>query len=275
VQVVGWLLALTVGVYPNLDPNYGRAGYWSPRAVAPLPDSAAVPESVPTTRAKLPARPAGPARDWILSLEAVTHAPVDVGVRAGVDMPFRLRASFGYGWVPAVYSNLLTGIAASASGDAEVAAILNNTSYQGRTVRGQVGVRPFRSLGLYADFGLARLDIHGSLDLAESGVPALRGLGGGYQARTTIDMWLVEVGSQHELWDSVLMGLAFGVMGTFDAQTSISVQNGAPTSPVLVEAARQTDSALKTYGFVPTLTLRLGFDFFSLRPLLSSPSPGG
>ena len=92
-------------------------------------------------------------------------------------------------------------------------------------------MRPFRSLGLYADFGYARLSLDGSLSLAASGVPSLQGLSGGYQAHTTVDMWLVEVGSQHEFWDSVTMGLAFGVMGTFDARTTIVSVNGAPTSP--------------------------------------------
>ena len=270
------ILSVVVGVYPDadLEPSHVAAPVSAP--AAPLPESAAVPESVPTNRAKLPPRSrANPPHDWILSLEATTHAPIDMGIQAGVDTPFRLRLSFGYGWVPSAYSGLLTGIAASASGDAQVGAILNHTSYQGHTVRGQIGVRPFRSLGLYADFGLAQLSVDGSLDLATSGVPALQALGGGYQAHTTVDMWLVEVGSQHELWDSVIMGMAFGVMGTFDAQTTIVADNGAPTNPALGQAAKQTDAALKAYGFVPTITLRLGFDFFALRPVLLPPSPGG
>jgi len=273
-QLVGLLLAVAAGVHPDANLEQGHVDDSSRVAVAPLPESAALPESIPTARANLPGWPkAKPSHDWILSLEATTHAPIDMGIQSGVDTPFRLRLSFGYGWVPSVYSSFLTSIAASASGDAQVSAILNHTTYQGHTYRGQVGVRPFRSMGLYADFGLARLSMDGSLDLATSGVPALQGLGGNYQAHTTVEMWLVEVGSQHELWDSVIMGLAFGVMGTFDSQTSITPENGAPTSPALDQAAKQTDAALKAYGFVPTLTLRLGFDFFSLRPTLVSPGP--
>jgi hypothetical protein len=179
----------------------------------------------------------------------------------------------GYGWIPSAYSGLLTGIAASASGNAQVGAILNHTSYQGHTFRVQTGVRPFRSLGLYADFGYARLSLAGSLDLATSGVPSLQGLGGGYQAHTTVDMWLVEVGYQHEFWDSVTMGLSLGVMGTFAAQTSITAKNGAPTSPALDQAAKETDVALRSYGFVPTISLRLGFDLFSLRPVIFAHGP--
>jgi hypothetical protein len=35
---------------------------------------------------------------------------------------------------------------------------------------------------------------------------------------------------------------------------------GAPSSYLLDGIATQTDKALETYGIVPTLTLRLGFD---------------
>ena len=268
------ILSMVAGVYPNTQLEGGHVDIQSRSAVVPLQGGAAAAESTPTVRDNLPPRAlARPSHDWRLSLQGATHAPIDVGVLASLETPLRLRLSIGYGWVPSAYSGLLTGIAASASGNAQVGAILNHTSYQGRTFRGQAGVRPFRSLGLYADFGYARLSVDGTLDLAASGVPALQSLGGGYQAHTAVDMWLVEVGSQQELWDRVIMGLAFGVMGTFDARTSITSENGAPTSPVLGQAAKQTDAALKAYGFVPTITLRLGFDFFSLRPVLVAGSP--
>jgi len=261
------ILSTVAGVYPNTDLEGGHVDFQSQSAVVPLQGSAVVPDSTPTVRENLPPRAqVKPSHDWRLSLQAATHAPIDVGVLASLETPLRLRLSIGYGWIPSAYSGLLTGIAASASGDAQVGAILNHTSYQGRTFRGQAGVRPFRSMGLYADVGYTRLSVDGTLDLAASGVPSLQILGGGYQAHTTVDMWLVEVGSQHELWDSVIMGLAFGVMGTFDAQTSITSENGASSSPALGQAAKQTDAALKAYGFVPTITLRLGFDFFSIRP---------
>ena len=121
-------------------------------------------------------------------------------------------------------------------------------------------MRPFRRLGLYGDFGYARVSVDGALDLSSSGVPSLEGLGSGYQAHTTVDMWLVEVGSQGELWDLIVVAFAFGVMGTFDARTSIASVNSAPSGPALGQAAQRTDSALKTYGFLPTITLRLGYD---------------
>jgi len=197
---------------------------------------------------------------WLLSFEGVTHAPIDVGLQLGLETPQGLRLFGGYGWVPGAYMSLLTGVAAGASGNAYVDALLSRANYDGHTWRVQAGWRPFRALGLYGDVGFARLSAEGSLDLGSSGVPVLEALGGGYLATTRLDMWLLELGYQVTLEDRLVLGLALGVMGTFNAETRIVSVDGAPDSPLLNSTATQTDSALERYGVVPTLTLRLGFD---------------
>ena len=152
---------------------------------------------------------------WLLSLEGVTHAPIDMGVQLGVETPQGLRLFGGYGFVPGAYMSLLTGIAANASGNSYAAALLDQAKYEGHTWRIQAGLRPFRALGLYGDFGYARLSAKGALDLSASGIPMLEALGGGYQATTNLDMWLVELGYQGEIADRVVLALALGCMGTF------------------------------------------------------------
>jgi hypothetical protein len=198
--------------------------------------------------------------EWLLSLEAVTHAPVDVGAQVGLETPQRVRLFAGYGWVPGSYMSLLTGVAASASGNSHARALLDDAEYRGQTWRVQVGFRPFRYLGLYGDVGYARLRAKGSLDLASSSVPVLADLGGGYRADTRLDMWLVELGYQGQLADRLVLGLALGAMGTLESTTTIASVDGAPRSSLLNDAASQADTALESYGIVPTLTLRLGFD---------------
>lgn len=198
---------------------------------------------------------------WMLSIEGVTHAPIDAGFQVGLETPQGLRLFAGYGWVPASYMGLLTGIAANASASPYARALLDETKYQGHTWRLQAGFRPFRALGLYADVGYAQVNAKGSLELASSSIPQLAALGGSYQAQTRLDMWLVEFGYQGTLADRLVLGLALGAMGTLEATTSISAVNGAPTNEaILSSAATQADAALEKYGIVPTLTLRLGFD---------------
>jgi len=198
---------------------------------------------------------------WMLSLEAVTHAPVDMGAELGLETPQGLRVFAGYGFVPSAYMSLLTGIAASASSDSYARTLLEDARYSGKTWRVQVGWRPFRKLGLYADVGYSRLNARGDWDLSSSDVPQLAALGGGYQARTALDLWLLEVGYQGQLADRLVLGVALGCMGTFGSSTTIAAVNGAPTdNALLTSAASQADAALQKYGYVPTLTLRLGFD---------------
>jgi hypothetical protein len=199
-------------------------------------------------------------RAWLLSVEGVTHAPLDLGFQAGLEAPFGLRLFGGYGWVPEAYSGFLTNLAGSASGDAQAKVMLNNADYRGHTVRFQVGIRPFRKLGLYGDVGYSRLNVDGALDLANSGVPALERLGGGYEAHTALDLWLFELGYQGEIKNSLVWALALGMVGTFNAKTTITSVDGAPGGPALDEVAARGDQALESYGFLPTLTLRLGFD---------------
>lgn len=218
--------------------------------------------STPTANRDVDAKAAEQRRKaWLLSVEGVTHAPIDMGIQLGLETPQGLRVFGGYGWVPGSYMNLLTGVAANASGNGYATALLDQTRYQGHTWRAQLGWRPFRAIGLYGDVGYARLNANGVLDLASSGIPQLARLGGGYRATTRLDMWLVELGYQGELADRIVLGLALGAMGTFDATTRITAVDGAPTnSAILDSAATQADDALEKYGIVPTLTLRLGFD---------------
>ncbi len=199
-------------------------------------------------------------RHWILSAEWVTHAPLDVGFQVGLEIPIGLRFGAGYGWVPSAFSSLITHVAASQTNDAQAQAVLQHSNYQGRTFWFQMGMRPIRSFGLYGDVGYARATVDGGLVLAGSGVPALQALPGSYHSRGVIDLWRVEIGIQEEFADRVIVGLALGLMGILDSHTSITPLGGAPASPALDQAAGRTDSALKSYGKVPSLTLRLGAD---------------
>jgi len=197
---------------------------------------------------------------WMFAVEGVTHAPIDVGVQAGVEMPFGLRVFGGYGWMPQAYIGTLTGIAASAANDSRVTTVLDAVDYSGRTARVTLGIRPFRKIGLYLDAGYAHATLDASRALPQIEIPGYGTLRGSYQSHTGLDLWLVEVGYQLQFARRLVLAAGLGVTGTLDAKTTITAVGGAPTDPMIAEVAEEVDRAFETYGFVPTLTFRLGFD---------------
>ena len=200
--------------------------------------------------------------NWMLSLEAVTHAPLDIGFQVGFEAKPGLRLSGGYGRVPSPYLDLVTHAAGNASGaDPLATAIISDGFRSGYTWRVQGGIRPFSKLGLYLDAGYARVALSGTLD--SSAVPAASTLGvqGGYNVDAVLNMWLLELGYQAHIGDHFVLAIGAGVMGTFSAHTDITIQSGSKLLPAVDSSVPSTvDDLLVKYGYLPTLTLRAGFD---------------
>jgi hypothetical protein len=195
---------------------------------------------------------------WLLSLEGVVHAPSDLGVQAGLELPIRLRFSTGFGFMPVEW---LTGFVARATDDPEVRAALQLPSYSGTIWRAQLGVRPFRKLGLYLDAGYARATLDGSLDLTSSLlVFAEEDLQGRYDVQSSLDLWLLELGYQWQIANRGVLALGLGVMSTFDADTTIVASGGAPERSEFVSGVERMNDALEKHGTVPFVTLRFGVD---------------
>lgn len=191
---------------------------------------------------------------WMWSIEGVTRAPVDAGFQTVFETPVGLRFGAGYGWVPSPYLSFVTR--AAGSGDAGVVSSLSG----GRTLRGLIGIRPSRKVGVTLDAGYARVRLNGVLDDPGSAVGVSVG---SYDIESNLDMWFAEIGYQGHLGRHAVLGVGVGIMGTIDASTSATPRSGAQnsTSQALTDEATQTvDSQIERYGFVPTLTLRLGFD---------------
>jgi hypothetical protein len=197
---------------------------------------------------------------WLLSVEGVTHVPLDVGAELGVETPFGLRLFAGYGFVPEAYIGALTGIAANATGDPRARILLDAVEYSGRTARVTLGVRPFRKLGFYLDAGYVHLRLEAARDIPDLSSFGLVPIRGGSRATSGFDLWVVELGYQLQLAQRLVLAAGLGVTGTLDAKTRIAPTGGAPNDPALPEAARQVDVAFERYGYLPTLTLRIGFD---------------
>lgn len=208
---------------------------------------------------------------WLLSLEAVTNAPVDMGARVTLEAPFRARLSLGAGVVPRPYLKAVNRIVAAAGAYQErTADIVDGSFDDGSTWRAQVGFRPFAGYGFYIDGGYSRVRLSGNVYVADV-APSLGDLviagvsvrDAGYRVTMTMHLWLVEIGWQARVFDRLVLGAGLGVMGTVSARTRAEPdfeQGRSAVARALSRRATQTiDDAIETYGYLPTLTVRLGF----------------
>jgi hypothetical protein len=192
---------------------------------------------------------------WMLALEGYTSVPVDVGARATFETPFRLRLSAAFGIVPGAYFGVVNDVVEeSGAYDAFEAEVVEASLDSGRVVRAMIGFRPVA--GLYLDTGYARVGLSG----------ALRADQFGYSIDTTLHMWTAEIGYQAKVADRLVLALGLGVMKTFSASSSVEADfelgRSARALAITSDAVDEYDRKLEEYGIVPTLTARIGWDFF-------------
>lgn len=200
---------------------------------------------------------------WMLAAEAATRAPVDIGAQATLETPIGLRLMGTYGAMPSAYTDILIGIAGAWTDSAVIDAVLDSLEVSGSVWRLGAGIRPIRGFGLYVDGGYARASLEGNLALSSTRIPELTGLGISGNVDSDVDMWFVEVGYQGQLFERAVLALGAGAMGAISSSTSVTA-SGIPESSTiasgLARARDVIDDAFETYGFVPTVTLRLGLD---------------
>jgi hypothetical protein len=195
------------------------------------------------------------AKDWMLAIEGYTTAPVDIGGRVTFETPFRLRLSGAYGIVPGAYFGLVNDVVEeSGAYDSFGADFVEANLDDGHVWRAMVGFRPVG--GLYLDAGYARIALAGGLQADQFR----------YSIDTTLHMWTAEIGYQGQIGDHFLLALGLGVMKTISADSTVvadfELGNSRLAQIFTEDAVREYEDKLEEYGFVPTVTLRLGWDFF-------------
>lgn len=180
------------------------------------------------------------------SLEAATHAPVDIGIQTVLEAPVGLRLGGGYGVVPAVYLDFVTDAAGAQSG--------TSIFDSGSALRLFAGIRPSQRIGLYFDGGYVRATLDGSL--RESALPA------SYSVTSRLDLWFIEMGYQTVLSERFVLGAGVGVVGLMNATTEASPNGdvGKNSQALTDEATAEVDRQLEDFGLLPTVSIRLGFD---------------
>jgi hypothetical protein len=245
-----------------------------PPPPAPLPTAPGTPSSPYETPATAPPPAAAPgaepavdradqaekkreraAEDWLLAIEGYTTAPVDLGGRITFETPFRLRLSGAYGIVPGAYFGLVNdAVEESGAYDSFGAQSVDASLDDGHVWRAMIGMRPVG--GLYFDAGYARIALSGGLQLDQFN----------YSIDTTIHMWTAEIGFQGAIADHLLVALGVGVMKTFSADSTVlanfDLGNTELGRSITEDGVREYERKLEQYGIVPTLSLRIGWDFF-------------
>lgn len=231
------------------EPNWEVVAFPRRRSWARGPDDVATAPTEPSSRD----------RDrWMLSIEGATRAPIDAGLQVTFETPPGLRLFGGYGWVPGMYRDSILGAWAAVSSDPVVTTILASGFQGGRAWRVGAGWRPFRNVGVYLDAGYARVDLHGELATADLvGVP---GFGGTYAIESSLGFGFVELGYQAKIAERVVLALAIGATKVMSAETRATPTGGTAEEPLIDDATAFVDEGLEKYGFLPTLTLRLGVD---------------
>ncbi len=196
-------------------------------------------------------------KDWMLSVEGVTRAPLEAGFQVGVEMPFGLRVFGGYAWVPSAYIDFLAALAAGA---VEAQTVLKDSQYGGNSARVGLGIRPFRQVGVYLDASYAHVRLDATQPIPSFSVPNYSFPSGTYRLHTGLDVLTLELGYEGEIAERVVLGGALGLTGALGASTTIVPVGSAPNeTTALREASDAVDHIFRT-NFLPTLTLRLGFD---------------
>jgi hypothetical protein len=206
---------------------------------------------------------------------AGTDAPLTLSIRGDIELPGRLRVMVSVGTTPELYRDAYNGIISAAGNSSQTSAGLYGIRMDsGSMWRLHGGWRPFPGAGLLLMGGYGRLDLSGTANARElitsvtglpppPNVPEANGL---YSIDATLHMVSAELGWEFLFFgDRVVLQTSVGFAGTVDSRTAITPRF-ASTTPGTAEARRTAqdyvDHVLRSYVFLPTFSLSLGFRFF-------------
>jgi hypothetical protein len=210
-------------------------------------------------------------RKWHLGIEAMTDFPLSVGVQVWAELPYRIRLTMSMGEMPDPYLSTINSIAVSAGAyNQSQANLITELLDRATTFRTQVGWRPFRNRGGYAELGFGVMELYKSLALADvislaTGVPIPQeaNIGLGYEANTVVETLGVELGWMWYPWRDLTVRVGVGFAAPVGVQVSIT-PNFASTlqQPFTKFAEDYSADLLKKHLIVPTVSLAVGWRLY-------------
>lgn len=216
-----------------------------------------------------------------LRVEALTDAPLHVGVGALAELPFRLRVATSLGFLPAGYVRLSNSVVQAFDDSyTDATAQLVEDALQSSLVwRVQAGWRPWGARGWYAHVNYSRVMLGGQSTGAElvagltgSDLPDRQSTDGAFEvlASSTLQMLGLELGYEWAFGvdKHLTLRTALGWSYTFTSATTVEAQFTArreqtrqAIAALEQEAAAYLDDTYQRYIHPPTLTVAVGWAF--------------
>jgi hypothetical protein len=212
-----------------------------------------------------------------LTTSVGTEFPIDLAVRATLDLPLRLQLSTSLGYLPRSYAAILNdGLVAADVYDETTAALIEAALSNSIIWRTQAGWRPFAAWGFYFQAGYTLITLGGELTGSEA-ITAATGrtpplIAGAtprvdVQATSTLHQFGLELGHRWLVLDRLSIQLALGGFATLGATTSMESRTANPIvakvmEPLLLEGASYLDDTYRSYVHAGYLSLQVGYRFF-------------
>ena len=211
------------------------------------------------------------ALNWHLLAEAQTIVPLTVGAKLTLEMPWRIRASVGAGWLPGGYVDLINAVVVAAGGyDENTARVIRSSLESSLILRFHLGWRPFRAYGFVLEAGYGLVVLGGAvatedlLSVATGITPPREPVSHrDYDVSSTLHMVDLELSYRWVLGPGIVLRVGVGFSGTVGAQSHVSPRylpmRMGPVNTFTKAAENYLDDTYESYVFTPTITAAVGW----------------
>jgi hypothetical protein len=213
-------------VHAAVDPGDDSEGYlYDPyEGIAPLADE-------PTDEPRDAEAPPN------LDLALATHVPLSMGGQVTVELPARVLAQAGIGWMPSAYGSVISGVAEGVSGhdSQQVSAFMDRLLRDALVLRLSAGWRPFEEHGLELLAGYTLMSLGTDLtpgDIATisggllSASDAQQSIAGDVPISSQLHNLHFSVGWRWVAVDHLVLRASLGYMQTVAASTDADIPAG-------------------------------------------------
>ncbi|MFN3201380.1 MAG: hypothetical protein ACE366_23465 [Bradymonadia bacterium] len=212
---------------------------------------------------------------WHLTTELVNDVPVQIGLRATLTTPNRIRFGTSIGYMPGAYVDLINNTAEALDWYGEPTALLIETIISDSLIsRTHVGWQPWADKGFYFEAGYAFVGVSSGgtvtaqelATAAEIETPNIGNSDRGFEASATLHMVDLEVGWMWSAWDALWLRAALG--GAFTVSSSATVERNFSSGPAQAWDTFEQASEdylvdiFGSYGHTVVLSMAVGYQVF-------------